>query len=63
MRREIEIRGCVEVSTEVDADTFESEFISWIESKGWFFGGGLREIVDGYYIRPDGSRGDAVSEE
>ena len=63
MEKEIEIQGCVEVSPEVDADLFASEFIRWIESKGWRFGGGFREIVDGYYILPDGTKGKSVSEE
>ena len=63
MRKEIEITGCVEIPPETDADTFVTEFLRWIEEKGWRFGGGFREIADGYYVRPDGSRGEAVSEE
>ena len=63
MQKEIEIQGCVDVSPEVDVDTFAAEFIKWIESKGWYFGGGFREIVDGFYILPDGSRGEAVSKD
>ena len=60
MRKEIEIRGCVEISPEMDMDRFADEFIQWVESKGWSFGGGFREIIDGYYILPDGSKGRSV---
>lgn len=63
MRKEIEINGCIEISPEMTLDEFENEFIKWVESKGWFFGGGFREIADGYYILPDGSKGKSVSVE
>ena len=60
MRKEIEIQGCVEVSPEIDIDHFTDEFIKWVESKGWSFGGGFSEIIDGYYVMPDGSKGKSV---
>ena len=63
MRREFEIQGCLEVSAEVDIDLLTEEFIRWVESKGWYFGGGFREIADGYYVLPDGSKGKSVREE
>ena len=63
MRKEIEINGCIEIPPEMTLDEFENEFIKWVESKGWFFGGGFREIADGYYILPDGSKGKSVSNE
>ena len=63
MRREFEIQGCLEVSAEVDIDLLTEEFIRWVESKGWYFGGGFREIADGYYVLPDGSKGKSVWEE
>jgi hypothetical protein len=63
MRKEIEINGCIEIPPEMTLDEFENEFIKWVESKGWFFGGGFREIADGYYILPDGSKGKSVSVE
>ena len=48
MRKEIEINGCIEIPPEMTMDEFFDAFIDWIESKGWYFGGGFREIVDGY---------------
>lgn len=63
MRKEIEIGGCVEVPPELTIDEFTDAFIAFIESKGWYFGGGFREIVDGYYVNPDGSRGAHVLDE
>ena len=56
MRKEIEIQGCIEIPPDMNLDTFADEFIKYVESKGWYFGGGFREIVDGYYIFPDGSK-------
>lgn len=63
MQKEIEIQGCVEIPTELDADAFADAFLRWIEANGWHFGGGFREIRDGYYIIPDGTRGKAVADE
>ena len=60
MRKEIEINGCIEIPPEMSADEFVDAFIELIESKGWHFGGGFREILDGYYINSDGSRGNPV---
>ena len=57
MRKEIEINGCIEIPPEMPVDEFTDAFIELIESRGWYFGGGFREIVDGYYMNPDGTRG------
>ena len=62
MRKEIEINGCIEISPEMNIVDFENEFIKFVESNGWSFGGGFKEIVDGYYVMPDGSKGKSVSE-
>ena len=62
MRKEMEITGCIEIPPEMTLDEFMDTFIEWIESKGWYFGGGFREIIDGYYILPDGSKGKSVSD-
>ena len=63
MRKELHIEGCIEIQPEADADQVIDEFIQWIESKGWYFGGCFREIRDGYYVLPDGSLGNSVLEE
>ena len=62
MRKEIEINGCLEIPPDMTLDELCSEFIELIESKGWYFGGGLREIIDGHYINPDGTKGMSVLE-
>ena len=62
MRKEMEITGCIEIPPEMTLDEFTDTFIEWIESKGWYFGGGFREIIDGYYILPDGSKEKSVSD-
>ena len=51
MRKEIEINGCVEVPPEMTMDEF---------CDGWYFGGGFNEIIDGYYVNPDGTKGKSV---
>ena len=63
MRKEIEINGCIEIPPEMTLEDFTDAFLRWMESEGWCFGGGFREIVDGYYINPDGSRGKHVLED
>lgn len=63
MRKEFEIRGCIEVTPDVDLDGFADEFLRWVESKGWYFGGGFCEITDGYHANPDGAREKPFSEE
>jgi hypothetical protein len=63
MRKEFEINGCIEVPPEMSANEFFDTFIELIESKGWFFGGDFREIVDGYYVNPDGTKGKHVLDE
>ena len=57
MRKEIEINGCIEIPEQTTIDEFYDIFISFVESKGWYFGGGFNEIVDGVYVSPDGSKG------
>ena len=44
MGKEIEISGCMEIPDNISEDEFIDEFLRLIESKGWFFGGGFREI-------------------
>lgn len=63
MAKEFEIHGAVEVPPELTEDAFFDSFIGFIESQGWWFGGGIREIVDGYYINADGTQGAPVDVE
>lgn len=63
MIKEFEINGCIEVPLNLSEDEFWNEFIGFIESKGWLFGGKISEIIDGYYILPDGSKGKSVMED
>ena len=44
MEKTIEIQGCVTVTGEVTEDEFMDKFIEFIESNGWYFGGGVKEI-------------------
>lgn len=46
MSKEIEIGGCIEVPDEITMDEVTDAFIEWIESKGWYFGGGFHELPD-----------------
>lgn len=56
MRKEFEINGCVEVAMELSEDEFWYKFIDFIEANNWYFGGGIKEIVDGFYINEDGTK-------
>ena len=44
MSKEISLSGCVEVQDDVTVDDFYDAFIAFVESKGWFFGGGIYEL-------------------
>ena len=60
MRKEFELNGCIEVPSEIAEEGFLNKFLDFVGSNGWYFGGGIKEIRDGYYILPDGSRGSRV---
>lgn len=60
MRKEFEIQGCIEAPIEITEEEFVDRFISFIESNNWWFGGGIREIIDGFYINQDGTKGEHV---
>ena len=45
MSKEIEIGGCIEVPDEITVDEVCDAFIAFVESKGWFFGGGFHEVT------------------
>lgn len=59
-RKEFEVQGCVEVPMELSEDQFLDRFLMFIEENCWSFGGGVRTIVDGYYINEDGTPGKPV---
>ena len=63
MRKEIEINGCIEIPSEMTIDAFTDAFIEWIGSKGWYFGGGLQELVNGYSVNSGGTLGRSVLED
>ena len=42
----IHIDGVVEVPPGVDADIFSQQFINWIDSLGYYFGGGISPAND-----------------
>lgn len=44
----------------MSCDEFIDIFIEFVESKNWLFCGGINEIIDGYYINEDGTRGKHV---
>ena len=46
MTHEIEIEGCLNVPTKVSLDDVVDEFLAFIESHGWYFGGGFNEFKD-----------------
>ena len=60
MERLIEIDGCMEIPDDVTVDDFVEAFLTFVEERGWRFGGGFREIVDGCYVQPDGTRVEPV---
>jgi len=60
LEKEFEINGCVSVPKEVSYDSFYDKFIEFIELNNWSFGGGINQIVDGYYINSDGTKGKHV---
>nr|WP_300005847.1 hypothetical protein [Tissierella sp.] len=61
MEREFEIQGCVSgMPDNMSCDEFIDIFIEFIESNNLLFGGGINEIIDGYYVAEDGTKGKHV---
>lgn len=56
MEKEFEISGCISVPKETTYDSFYEKFIEFIESNNWSFGGGINEIIDGYYVDSNGEK-------
>ena len=61
--KEIEIGGCITVPKDISADAVIDAFIDWVESNGWYFGGGFKEIVDGYYVDEKGNPVEPIDRE
>lgn len=49
MSHEIEIEGCLDVPSGVSLNDAVEEFLAFIESRGWYFGGGFQEFKDDHY--------------
>ena len=45
MSKEFLISGCIEVPDGLMRDEVTDAFIEFVESKGWFFGGGINEYT------------------
>ena len=43
MSKEIVLNGCVEIPDDVSEETFCDAFIEFVESHGWYYGGGIYE--------------------
>lgn len=63
LNKEFEINGCIEVPINVSEEEFFDKFIGFIEANNWLFGGGINEIIDGFYINADGTKGKNVLDE
>lgn len=50
MSKEIEINGCISIQNDLTHDEFLEKFINFIETNGWYFGGGTRVYIDGEYV-------------
>ncbi|OPX92157.1 MAG: hypothetical protein A4E52_00098 [Pelotomaculum sp. PtaB.Bin013] len=44
-RRIISINGCVEIQPFMTHDDFLNRFIRFVESHGWYFGGGTEDVT------------------
>ena len=62
-RREVEIRGRVELPTWTTAGEFYEQFFELIDANRWSFHGDLRELVDGRPAQPDEMRDTAAGKE
>lgn len=48
MSHEIEIEGCLTVPNKISLDDVTDIFLKFVESRGWYFGGGFNEFKDDY---------------
>ena len=62
-RREVEIRGRVELPTWTTAGEFYEQFFELIDANRWSFCGELRELLDGRPVQPDEMQDTAAGKE
>ena len=43
MSKEIVLNGCVEIPDDMSEEAFCDAFIDFVESHGWYYGGGIYE--------------------
>lgn len=60
MAHEIEINGCLNVPEDADFDEITDLFLEFVESHGWYYGGGFSEFRDGRHVMPDTTIGRPV---
>lgn len=48
MSHEIEMEGCLTVPDDISLDDAVDEFLAFIGSRSWYFGGGFQEFHDDY---------------
>ena len=53
----------MEVPPHLTEEEFWERFITFVEENNWSFGGGIRTIVDGFYLNGDGTKGPPVWED
>jgi len=56
MKKLIEINGCIEIPENVETEFVIDEFVTFVESRGWTFGGGFQTIIDGWYVNNEGEK-------
>lgn len=49
MSHEIEIEGCLTVPDKISLDDVTDIILKFVESHGWYFGGGFNEFKDDHY--------------
>nr|DAX17691.1 MAG TPA: protein of unknown function DUF469 [Caudoviricetes sp.] len=60
MSHEIELCGCLTIPDNANFDEITDVFLGFVESHGWYYGGGFSEIRDGCYVKPDVTSGDPI---
>lgn len=56
MKKEMQINGCFELPEYMTFDEFYTLFIKFTEQNGCFFGGGFKNIINGYYVDDKGNK-------